>query len=83
MHHALQDSSEWYNSPSFLLSNANGLSGRGHADSVVVAAGTREPAQDGFALGSLRAVLEEALPMASQKCTSKMLRVSRALTDHS
>lgn len=60
-------------SPSFLLSEANGgLSGRRRAGSAV--AGMREPAgQDGFSLGSLRAALEEALPMTTQEMMVQIL----------
>jgi hypothetical protein len=49
-------------SPSFLLSKANGLSGRRRIGSMLAAAG--ELAGHGFSLGSLRAALEGALPMS-------------------
>lgn len=59
--------------PSFLFSKANGLSGRGRAGSVAAAGETRELAQDGFSLGSLRAALEGALPMTSNEMMVQVL----------
>jgi len=52
--------------PSVLFSNASGLEGVGRRGSWTPPAseGERAPAHDGFSFGSLRAALDEELPIA-------------------